>query len=90
MYQHHNTTVQGGVPVTEDFLLKNSSEILKLSNQAKMVFHYLEQIAYLKAKGDQEGTSFLIYSGGLDDVIDSVQDIQTKLQEISNDLCPDE
>lgn len=70
-------------------LQQHAVELTSISNQIRIIKRLLENIQYSKVSGDEFAVHHQINSGLLDDVGDSLADLQNEVQRISDALCPD-
>lgn len=77
-------------PVTEDYLLDIATELITLSEYVELVRQPLELINLASINKDSLTVNHYIYSGKLQCVENNLEEIQKKIQELSNKICPDE
>ncbi|MBF0011904.1 hypothetical protein HAX40_13105 [Enterococcus casseliflavus] len=76
--------------MTNEKLMKQSCELIKVWNQTDVIYRLLENMQYQLTQGDNLPLNHFIVNGGLDSLLDNLADIKDDILEISNDLCPNE
>ncbi|MDT2709558.1 hypothetical protein P7E05_13335 [Enterococcus gallinarum] len=76
--------------MTNENLMKQSCELIKVFNQTDVIYRLLENMQYQIKQGDNLPLKHFIVNGGLDSLLDNLADIKDDILEISNDLCPNE
>lgn len=76
--------------MTNEKLMKQSCELIKVWNQTDVIYRLLENMQYQIKQGDNFPLNHFIVNGGLDSLLDNLVDIKDDILEISNDLCPNE
>ena len=79
-----------GRPVTHDKLLQEASNIEKQTNVLDIIIGLLDAKETSFSQGDMFTAKYFVQSGGLNQVIQALIDMQENLVEISNNICPDE
>ena len=79
-----------GKPVTEEYLLNIATELTSLAELVKLVRQPLEMLNYSVIKNDEFLFQNYLHTGGLQCLENNLEDIQNKIQNISNNICPDE
>ncbi|RHW46800.1 hypothetical protein DS832_04750 [Bombilactobacillus bombi] len=73
-----------------DELLNSATELTSYCDLLQLGINYLENVDYQIKHGDEWHGAYLIKSGQLTNLIDNLQYICDHVQNISNEICPDE
>ncbi|KRL03297.1 hypothetical protein [Liquorilactobacillus capillatus] len=75
--------------VSEEYLVQKASTLTGLQQELKVAVDYLSVINYLAVNKDSFATSYFIENGSLNNLIDSLENLDKALEQLSCDLCPD-
>jgi hypothetical protein len=76
-------------PVTAELLYENACGLTDISQELQVITDLLETVGYFASKKDTFAIDYLISQNKLDNAVDVLQTIQRKIQDVSNDICPD-
>lgn len=70
-------------------LLKYATQLTSVSNQIRIINRLLENVDYLRVSGDEFSVHHQIQSGLLDDIGNSLSELEDQIQNVSGSICPD-
>lgn len=73
-----------------DELLNNATKLTSYCDLLQLGINYLENVDYQIKHGDEWCGAYLIKSGQLTNLVDNLQYICDHVQNVSNEICPDE
>ncbi|WP_405075807.1 hypothetical protein ACI3EJ_07650 [Ligilactobacillus acidipiscis] len=76
------------INISKEELYRKACTLTSLSNQLDLITDYLANVHVSSQQGDK--TMILYFGRKLGTVVDNLEDIQEKVQDVSNAICPDE
>lgn len=74
--------------ISKSELYRKACDLTSLSNQLGLITDYLANVHVSSQQGDK--AAILYFGHKLGTVVDNLEDIQEKVQDVSNAICPDE
>ena len=78
-----------GENISTEYLFEQAKKLDALSNHLDLVVKLLSNVNYQMIQGDEFAMQHLVGDGQLLCLTDKLHNIQEKVQNISNDICPD-
>ncbi len=78
-----------GENISREYLFEQAKKLDALSNHLDLVVKLLSNVNYQMIQGHEFALQHLVGDGQLSCLTDNLQNIQEKVQNISNDICPD-
>lgn len=79
-----------GKQVTEDYLLDVATELTTVTDLVKLIRQPIGLLNHASVRKEQEIINYYIYSGSLSCLENNLIELEKKIQELSNSICPDE
>jgi len=73
--------------ISKSELYRKACDLTSLSNQLDLITDYLTNVQVSSQQGDE--TMILYFGHKLGTVVDNLEDIQEKVQAVSDEICPD-
>lgn len=78
-----------GENISTEYLFEQAKKLDALSNHLDLVVKLLSNVNYQMIQGDEFAMQHFVGNGQLSCLTDNLHNIQEKVQNISNDICPD-
>ena len=78
-----------GENISTEYLFEQAKKLDALSNHLDLVIKLLSNVNYQIIQGDEFAMQHFVGNGQLSCLTDNLHNIQEKVQNISNDICPD-
>ena len=78
-----------GENISTEYLFEQAKKLDALSNHLDLVVKLLSNVNYQMIQGDESAMQHFVGNGQISCLTDNLQNIQEKVQNISNDICPD-